>query len=175
MIPDGDASTRGVRHIHCAAELPNSDEPHHAMVGFRDKGVDCFLALDTTLMHRNNVRTYRSAAGVLLCPRAIAVEYVRWVKFLPQELTIYRRVSHERTERAEHPYIGCIQCQARWRLGTWICLNCWEPLHLRAVQDTFPSLASLEIPAEVRRRSGLNMHDFGRLMGLSDVSLQPSA
>ena len=138
LIPGGDlGSHRGVRHIHCASEMPDDKRPNKVLAGFRGKIVECYVSIDNIAMHRDRKRVCRSAAGVLLCPQAIAVDYILWVQFLPLGQTIYKRAPPLRFERAELPYIECICCQARWRSGTWICLRCWEPLHFG--QCTTPS------------------------------------
>ena len=61
---------------------------------------------------------------------------------MPSGATIYKRPQADRLREVDTDDIACVCCGARWRLGTRLCLTCWEPLHFRAVADTFPRMRS---------------------------------
>ena len=112
---------------------PTRRGPEKHLADFRGKGVDVYISVDTDEMRDNGIPIYRSAAGVLLVAQAVPVEYFKWVLCLPQGLTIYKRVPQKRLDKCDYDDISCGCCGSRWRLGTWLCLACWEPLHVRAV------------------------------------------
>ena len=125
--------------------MPDETDPEKHLADFRGKGVDVYISVDANEMRKDGIPILRSAAGVLLVPQAIPVAYFKWVQFLPQGLTIYKRVPQERINETMYEDINCACCGSRWRLGTWLCLSCWEPLHFRAVNDTFARFDKNEV------------------------------
>ncbi len=79
---------------------------------------------------------------------------------MPAGLTIYKRVQPFRQEQMEYDSIQCANCLSQWRLGHWLCMECWEPLHARAVNDMLPRFESWEVDGELRRRYGIGKRDF---------------
>ena len=88
LVPGG---MKGQRHIHCSSVLPDERNPNAPVAGFRRKGVDVVIALDADLLRRHNVRSYRSAAGVVLIPQTVSVDYISRIQVLPAGLTIYNK------------------------------------------------------------------------------------
>ncbi len=100
-------------------------------------------------MHRANVHVYRSSSNVLLIAKPVPAEFIKWVQFLPLGLTIYKKVPEARLAQTDAIDIQCVCCQSKWRLGQWLCLNCWEPALTRAVKDMRPRCKKDDVPGEI--------------------------
>ena len=93
---------KGERHIHCSETLPDERCPDQVLTGFRGKGVDVVIIIDAPQLAKRGRSVFRSAAGVLLIPDAVPVEFIRWVQVLLAGLCIYKRPDRWRLQEIPH-------------------------------------------------------------------------
>ncbi len=103
---------------------------------FRRRGTNCAVHLDVDLLFENNIRLYRSAAGVILIPDLVDVKYIKRVTLItPPAFTLYSRPKHGELNYAHGEDLHCLDCGTIHRRGCWRCFNCWESITWAGVAD----------------------------------------
>jgi hypothetical protein len=111
---------------------------------------------------------HKTATGCMLVSQAIEIGLIKRVTMMTNpKLTIYTRPT-DRQIRAcpsEVTSIRCLACRHDWSLGTWLCLNCWEPLNFQAINDQESLFAGShsERDNELWRRYSINRVEFEEL------------
>ena len=147
LVPGGKGQKDGVwsnrNHVHCATALPVNDI---LPAGFRKLGIDCMIQLDAVTMHDMRIQMFMSDAHVCLVPEAIPIECIKRITLLQNpKLTVYRRPTAAELATIEWTtIITCRLCNSSWNVGTWLCLKCWEPLSLSAINDAQSFLPDIE-------------------------------
>ncbi len=167
LIPGGppDNSNRETRNTtHCSTshaslqgELPDK---------FRRRGTDCAIHLDVDLLLQDGIRLYRSAAGVILIPDLVGVQYVLRVTLItPPQFTLYSRPTQEQLNCASGTDLHCLDCGTVHRRGCWRCFGCWEALTWAGVHDRQSFvLDSDERKRELRICYDITPQDFDQII-----------
>ncbi len=109
---------------------------------FRRRDIDCCVRLDSAQLLEADIPIYLSAAGVSLIDRAVSVDFIERVTLLTWlRFTIYSRPKQKDLDACEDEEITCRDCGSQFRLGTWWCLHCWEPMTVAGIGDRQSFLA----------------------------------
>ncbi len=137
LIPGGppDNSNRETRDTtHCSTSYATSKGVLPDK--FRRRGTDCAIHLDVDLLLQDNIKLYRSAAGVILVPDIISVKYIlRATLILRPQFVLYSKPTPVQLNAATGPNLNCLDCGTIHRRGCWWCLNCWEAITWAGVAD----------------------------------------
>ena len=132
---------------------------------FRRRDIDCVIRLDATQLFDDDYKIFISDANVALIPRDVPVEYIQHVTLLKQpRFTVYSRPKQKQLDACETEEVTCRSCGAQFRLGTWWCLSCWEPMTIAGINDRQSFLANdHERRRELKDRYGLTPAEFEEL------------
>ncbi len=124
---------------------------------FKRRDIDCCVRLDSAQLLDADIPIYFSAAGVALISRDVPIDFIERVTLLKwPPLTIYSRPRQEHLDACEDENVTCRDCGPQYRLGTWWCVRCWEPVTVAGIADRQTFLADVfERHREVRERYGL--------------------
>ena len=116
-------------------------------------------------MYDYKIPMYLSDADVCLVPEAIPIEHIKRITLLHDpKLTVYRRPTIAELASCDTDDIACQLCGSKWNLGTWLCLECWEPLSFAAINDAQSFLPDQETrKRELWSRYRLTIADFEQL------------
>jgi hypothetical protein len=137
LIPGGppdnsNRETRDTTHCSTSYATPQGVLPDK----FRRRGTDCAIHLDVDLLLQDNIKLYRSAAGVILVPDIISVKYILRATLITRpQFVLYSKPTPVQLNAATGPNLSCLDCGTIHRRGCWRCLNCWEALTWAGVAD----------------------------------------
>ncbi len=129
---------------------------------FKRRDVDCCVRLDPAQLLDADIPIYISAAGGALIPRDVPVEFIERLNLLKwPKLTLYTRPKQQHVDACDDEEVTCRNCGAQFRLGSWWCLRCWEPMTVAGIADRQTFLADdFERHRELRERYGLTAAEF---------------
>ncbi len=137
LIPGGppDNSNRETRNTtHCSTSYATSKGVLPDK--FRRRGTDCAIHLDVELLLQDNIKLYRSAAGVILVPEIMSVKYILRATLITRpQFVLYSKPTPVQLNAATGTNLSCLDCGTIHRRGCWRCLNCWEALTWAGVAD----------------------------------------
>ena len=130
-------------------------------------------------MLQDNIRLYRSAAGVILIPDLIGVQYILRVTLIaPPRFTLYSRPTQEQLNCASGTDLHCLDCGTIHRRGCYRCFGCWEALTWAGVHDRQGFVLDAdERKRELRLCYGLTPLQFHNIVELAGhaINTLPSA
>ena len=125
---------------------------------FRRRDIDCVIRLDAQQLVDADYNMYISDVNVAFIPRDVPVEFIEHVTLLKRpRFTIYSRPKPKQLEACTTEEVACRNCGSQFRLGTWWCLSCWEPMTIAGINDRQSFLADdTERRRELKDRYGLS-------------------
>ncbi len=167
LIPGGppdnsNRETRDTTHCSTSYATPQGVLPDK----FRRRGTDCAIHLDVDLLLQDNIKLYRSAAGVILVPDIISVKYILRATLITRpQFVLYSKPTPVQLNAATGPNLSCLDCGTIHRRGCWRCLNCWEALTWAGVADRQTYiLDNDERKRELRICYDISSNDFDQIV-----------